>query len=198
MSNFRIPERMRAKFRCPTGQTLKAIASFYGSPSGEETMDLLASEGLVGDCEMIWNGQPLDYIQTQCNGYQSCIVNINSANMVVDPCPDKYNFMGLAIGCGVGYSAQSDEPNIDNPEDILLLRPGQGGDDLNDPNDNLIELQLSSTVVYVIATIVLSLLVINITCLSYINCCKSKHKTPRYGKVAQFASSDEEMQNLQN
>ena len=191
MSNFRICEGQTATFLCPSGQKLNAISSFYGSPSNERGYRRcrnFASPSVVRNCDKVENGANLNYVKSQCNGKGVCQITVNNGNMGGDPCPGTYKFLGVAIGCS-SSSAQSDEPNF--IDDILT----PGGDQVDGSGNHLIK--LSSSVIYLIGSIIFVLLLINLACLCYHNCTHPKSKNPKYGKISQIASSDEEMQNLQ-
>lgn len=67
-----------------------------------------------------------------------------------------------------------------------------------DDNDGGYVIEISDTVLYLGAAIISLLLIMNIICLSYYNCCASKRtKTKRkYRRVSQIPSSEDDMQNL--
>ena len=71
----------------------------------------------------------------------------------------------------------------------------QFGGPINGYNDKNYIIQLSESTVYIIGVIVGLLLLINISFLCWINCCKSQNKA-KYRQVSQIASSDDDMQNF--
>merc|ERR1712154_727794 len=91
-----------------------------------------------------------------------------------------------------GAEEQMDPKNDNGPNDFHPITNHNG----ESPTEYVIQLsavQLSA--VYVFGLIVALLLILNISFLCYYNC-RSTTKTKRYSKVSQFASSDDDMQNL--
>ena len=65
-----------------------------------------------------------------------------------------------------------------------------------DNNDGTMRvIQLSSSTVYIIGSVISLLLVLNLSCLCY-NHCHSSKKMRRYRKVSQIVSSDDDMENM--
>ena len=63
-------------------------------------------------------------------------------------------------------------------------------------------IQVSANAVYFIGGLIVILLIINVSCLCYSNCFMNNQETRKrrnkYSKVAQYATSDDDMQNLKN
>eukprot|EP01084_Bolivina_argentea_P071494 129963_1 len=57
-------------------------------------------------------------------------------------------------------------------------------------------IMVSSTVVYISAVAVILLLLMNLSCLYYVNCYSGVKYRKQYHNVSQMASSDEDMENL--
>lgn len=58
-------------------------------------------------------------------------------------------------------------------------------------------IQISETMLYGIGGLIALLLVLNIACLCYYNCCSNANgKRSKYSKVEMIASSDDDMENL--
>ena len=136
-------------------------------------------------------GNCMNYIGSRCNGRGDCSVTINNGNMGGDPCPGTYKFGAIALRC-VSSSAQADEPNLienNNPDQFDIDYNNLNNDNYGENNGYFI--QLSSSTMYAIGSIISVLLIVNILCLAYYNCYSKSRKSKLYRKVSQIASSDE-------
>ena len=186
-SHFRVCEGSTATFSCYPGATLQVGHCWYGSPSNERGSDFCPHPA-NGICSPV-HGNCGNYIRGQCSGKNSCSVQITNGNMGGDPCRGVYKLAGLTMRC-FGPNQGGKAVIEGHPSVIEDAKEGIEG-----RNNNGYFIELSSTSVYVIATVIVLVLSMNLACLIYSNYCVSKSKRSKYHEGSQISSSDDDMEN---
>ena len=153
----------------------------------------------------LYTGDPCT-AQSDCGSGLACNDVSNKCDVVTMQALDD---RGVGGGCGQAYASCSSDSDCceglgcssrsechqqQSVANQLSQEYTKGGFSAGGDTDYVIKLSLNQ--IYIIGGIVIMLLLMNISCLCYINCCSKSNKPIKYHRVKQIVSSDDDIHKI--